>query len=143
MKIRTVLPAVAATMIMSVAGIAVAESGGVHASAAAATEAAVSQDRNNQDRRDRDRNRDRRDRDQQRVIPNQTSTFGAGQVTIERDRARATVASGAAASAPGATSASSTVDAYGETTRQGSSADIYGNSTANADEPRRERRRPQ
>ena len=129
MKIRTILPAAAAAVLMTVAGAAAAEaqSSGAYAGAAAQS----------QDRRD-DRRDDRRER---RERPNQSSTYGAGSVETSRDGTRARVASGGQASGSGNTSAASTVDAYGETTRDGSSADIYGDSVANADDAR-ERRRP-
>jgi hypothetical protein len=131
MKIRTILPAVAATVLMTVAGAAATEA---QTSGAYGQSAAQSQ----QDRRD-ERRQDRRDRRDQ-AVSSSSSTYGAGQVETSRDRTRATVVSGGEARGPGSTSASSTVDAYGETYRDGSSADIYGGSTANANEPRRERR---
>ncbi len=133
MKIRTILPMAAAAVVMSVAGIASADT----YAAASASEAASPQDRRDRDDDRRDRNRDRRER----AVQSSSSTYGAGQVETSRDRSRATVVSGGQASGPGATSATSTVDAYGETTRDGSSADIFGGSTANANEPRAERRR--
>ena len=141
MNIRTVLPAVAATVMMTLAGAATAQGSSTEAATIGAAEASVQQHRDDQNRRDR--NRDRRHRNTQQVMPNQSSTYGAGQVVTTRDGARATVATGGQASGMGSTSASSTVDAYGETTRDGSNADIYGASTANANEPRPERRRPQ
>ncbi len=138
MKIRTILPAVAATMLFTVAGASAAQGIDAGASAGAAAEAAQQQSRRDRNDDRRERNRDRREQ----VIPNQSSTYGAGQVETDRNSTRATVVSGGQASGTGSTSATSTVDAYGETTRNGTSADIYGGSTANADEARPERRRP-
>ncbi|MDP3495984.1 MAG: hypothetical protein Q8R82_22970 [Hyphomonadaceae bacterium] len=61
---------------------------------------------------------------------NSATTYGSGAVTTTRDSANAAVTSGGSASGSGVQSTGSTVDAYGETTRDGSNADIYGNSTA-------------
>lgn len=130
MKIRTILPAAAAAVLMTVAGAAAAEA---QSSGAYGQSAAQAQ----QDRRD-DRRQERRDR---RERPNQSSTYGAGSVETSRDGTRARVASGGQASGSGNATTSSTVDAYGETTRDGSSADIYGASDARATDAR-ERRRP-
>lgn len=68
-------------------------------------------------------------------------TRGSGEVNVDRRRARANVQTSGRATGPGSNSASSTVDAYGEVTRDGGYADIYGNSTAEARErrPRRDR----
>lgn len=138
MKIRAIIPAIAATMLFTVAGAASAQGGEAGAYATTSSEAAQQQSRRDRDDNRRDRNRDRREQ----TVPNQSSTYGAGQVETNRNSTRATVISGGQASGTGSTSASSTVDAYGETTRNGTSADIYGGSTANADEARPERRRP-
>jgi hypothetical protein len=46
------------------------------------------------------------------------------------------VTSGASASGTGAQYSGTTVDAYGETNRQGSSADIYGDSVAESGQRR-------
>jgi hypothetical protein len=61
---------------------------------------------------------------------NSATTYGSGAVSTTRSGANAGVTSGGAASGSGVQSTGSTVDAYGETTRDGSNADIYGDSTA-------------
>ncbi len=71
---------------------------------------------------------------------NASTTFGTGAINTTPDSASAAVSTGAAASGQGVQSTSSTVDAFGETTRQGSNADVFGDSTASSGE--RPRRRP-
>jgi len=65
---------------------------------------------------------------------NSASTYGSGAVTTTRDSANVGVTTGAAASGAGANRAGSTIDAYGETTKQGSNADLYGDSAAQSGE---------
>jgi hypothetical protein len=85
------------------------------------------------ERRD-DRRDDRRDRrgESTTTAPSSTSTYGSGAINTTRDGASVGVTSGAAASGSGALTSGTTVDAYGETTRDGSSADMYGSSGATA-----------
>lgn len=73
--------------------------------------------------------RDRHERRTATTPAPAASTYGSGSVYTDRDNTSAAVTSGGAATGTGANT-SSTVDAYGETTRSGTSADIYGNSTA-------------
>jgi hypothetical protein len=152
MKMRTVIPAAVASAVLGLAGAATAQSvGAVGAGVANASDrgavasglvgAAVEapQDRRD-DRRERNRDRRNRDREAQQPQPNATSTYGAGSVYTDRNSTSAAVTSGGSASGSGVASTSSTVDAYGETSREGTSADIYGNSTATVGQtPRRPR----
>ena len=71
---------------------------------------------------------------------NTATTFGTGAINTTRNSANAAVSTGGAASGQGVQSTSSEVDAYGETTRQGSNADVYGNSTATSGQTPRPRR---
>ncbi len=158
MKIRTIIPAAIATAVLGLAGAASAQTAGAAGVGAAAAnnhgaiasgysgaQSAMPQDR--QDRRDR--NRDRRDgRDRDNTPPatapvGATSTYGAGAVYTDRNSTSAGVTSGGSASGPGVSSTTSTVDAYGETGRNGTSADIYGNSTATTGQTPAPRTRPQ
>lgn len=152
MTIKHITPVVAAAAVLGFAGVASAQvagsigagvagadNRGAIASGVAASHAEAAQER-------RDDRRARRDRDRSRhadtVQPNTTSTYGTGAVYTDRNSTSAAVSSGGTASGTGVNSTSSTVDAYGETSRDGASADIYGNSTATSgEEPRR--RRPQ
>lgn len=63
---------------------------------------------------------------------NTATTYGAGAVYTDRNSTSAGVTSGALATGTGSQRTTSTVDAYGETGRNGTSADIYGNSTASS-----------
>lgn len=82
----------------------------------------------------------RRDRNGQAITGNTSTTFGTGAINTTRNSASAAVSTGGAASGTGVQSTSSSVDAFGETNRQGSNADIYGNSTATSGETPRPRR---
>jgi hypothetical protein len=77
-----------------------------------------------------DRKKNRKDRHGDAAAANSASTYGSGAVSTTRGSANAGVTSGGAASGSGTQSTGTTVDAYGETTKDGSSADIYGDSTA-------------
>jgi hypothetical protein len=82
-----------------------------------------------------ERRADRNDRRKSRhsgaaASANSASTYGSGAVSTTRNSANAGVTTGGAASGQGVQSTGSTVDAYGETTKDGSNADIYGDSTA-------------
>ena len=75
---------------------------------------------------------------------NTATTFGTGAITTDRNSANAAVSTGGTASGQGVQSTSSEVDAYGGTNRQGSNADVYGNSTASSGQrPAPAPRRPQ
>ena len=142
MKTRTVIPAALAAAVLGLAGAASAQTAGAAGAGAAAAnnsgaiaggvsgaQAEAAQERRE---RNRDRREDRmRDRNPEAPAPlGATSTYGAGAVYTDRNSTSAGVTSGASASGPGVSSTTSTVDAYGETSRDGSSADIYGNSAA-------------
>lgn len=86
-----------------------------------------------EDRRDRRAHRDRKR--VEAASPNSASTYGSGAVYTSRRNSSAAVTTGGSASGTGSQAAGSTVDVYGETTRDGSSADVYGDSTATS-EPR-------
>lgn len=85
---------------------------------------------------------DKQDRRRGRVTSpaeaaNSASTYGAGALSTTRDSANVGVTTGGSAAGSGSQSAGSTVDAYGETTRDGSNADLYGDSTAQSGDQRR------
>ena len=78
--------------------------------------------------------RDRRDRRATRPGVNTATTHSSGAVYTDRRSGSAAVTTGGTASGSGVQSAGSTVDAYSETTRDGSSADMYGDSAATSGE---------
>lgn len=78
----------------------------------------------------RDARREGRDASTRAPEANTASTYGAGSVYTDRNSTSAGVTSGGIATGTGSQATSSTVDAYGETSRDGASADIYGSSTA-------------
>lgn len=85
----------------------------------------------------RDRAADRRDRREPVAQgAGSTSTYGTGAVYTDRNRASGSATTGASATGAGRNSAGSTIDIYGETTRQGSNAEVFGDSTATANPPR-------
>lgn len=88
------------------------------------------------DRNDRAERRDRRDREPVAVGAGSTTTYGTGAVYTDRNRASGSATTGASATGTGRNSAGSTIDIYGETTRQGSNAEVFGDSTATANPPR-------
>jgi hypothetical protein len=80
-----------------------------------------------------DRTRDRRDRmstGQTTPEVNAAQTNSSGALYTTRRSAAVGVTTNGSASGAGQQSTTSTVDAYGETTRDGSSADLFGDSTA-------------
>lgn len=84
---------------------------------------------------------ERQGRNAPMVDANTATTFGTGAIYTDRNTASGAVSTGGTASGTGAQSTSSNVGAYGETTRQGSTADVYGDSTAQS-QPRQQQRRP-
>lgn len=78
------------------------------------------------------RDQRRQQRAQRRQGGNSSSTYGSGSIYTDRNRATGGVTSGGTATGTGAQSSSTAVDAYGSTTRQGSNAEVYGDSTANS-----------
>lgn len=155
MKLKHLAPVIGATMIMS-GGVAAAQTtatGAIGAGVATATNDGATtagatiggtvsqsvQERNEDRRNNRDRNRGRRaadanrsgtDTSTQAPTANTSTTYGAGAVYTDRNSTSAGVTSGGMATGTGSQSTSSTVDAYAETGRTATSADIYGNSTA-------------
>lgn len=128
MKTTVIIPALVGALILggATASVAQSTSGAYgHGVAAAGREGAVA--RGTVGAREH-----RRDRPEHPVsTAPSTSTYGSGAVYTDRRNSRAAVTSGGAAMGPNAAT-STTVDAYGETTRDGSSADIYGSSSATA-----------
>ena len=115
------------------AGSAEASPSGASAGGMTAGEAAS---RGDERRADKARKHDRHGSRTSPTEANSASTYGSGAVNTTRDSASAGVTTGGQASGSGSQSAGSTVDAYGDTTRQGSSADIYGDSAAQSGAPR-------
>lgn len=138
MRIKYMLGALSAVALMgtpalaqSTAGGGVAASGPEGSVAGGATAGTAGQsDHGKKTKRHRDR-ADRADRAADRAA-NSSSTYGAGSVYTDRDRATGGVTSGGSASGTGPQSSSTAVDAYGSTTKQGSDAEVYGDSTANS-----------
>lgn len=89
----------------------------------------------------RDRMRDeRRDdrRDRRSDAPstaNSASTYGSGTVYTDRNRATGGVTAGGSASGTGSQRTGTTIDAYGQTTREGSTAEVFGDATAESSNP--------
>jgi hypothetical protein len=151
MTFKKTIPALVACFALGGAGAALAQSGqqntsgAVGAGAAATTPqgasaggmaAGSSANRSWDHRADKQQNRQERRAEQRAKTPhaNSASTYGSGAVTTTRDSANVGVTTGGAASGAGANRAGSTIDAYGETTRQGSNADLYGDSAAQSGE---------
>lgn len=74
----------------------------------------------------------RRQQRMQRRQGNSSSTYGSGTIYTDRNRATGGVTAGGTATGTGRQSSSTAVDAYGSTTRDGSTAEVYGDSTANS-----------
>lgn len=87
-----------------------------------------------QDRMRRDRGGDRSAERAERAPSNSASTYGSGSIYTDRRRASGAVAAGGRASGSGPQAASSAIDAYGATDRNGSSAEVYGDSSATSGE---------
>jgi hypothetical protein len=141
MKISHAIPVAAACLIMGGATVAVAadqQAGATAGSSAEGTAAAgkhgavargvIGSDASAKERRDRHNRRATRPQ------VNSATTYGTGAVYTDRRSGSAAVNTGGTASGSGVQSAGSTVDAYSETTRDGSSADMYGDSVATSGE---------
>lgn len=89
--------------------------------------------------RQRDRQQSRQDRRERRddapATANSASTYGSGTIYTDRNRASGGVTAGGSASGTGSQSTGTTVDAYGQTTRDGSTAEVFGDSTAESTNP--------
>lgn len=115
----------------STAGGGVAASGREGSVAGGAT--AGTADQAEQHHKKMKKRHDRSDRAADRAAErNSASTYGAGSVYTDRDKATGAVTSGGSASGTGAQSTTSSVDAYGSTTKDGSEGEVYGDSTANS-----------
>ena len=102
-----------------------------HGSVAVGT-TAETQDRMH--RRHRDNRQDGARTEQEPREPvNSASTYGAGSVYTDRYRATGAVAAGGRASGTGYQASSSAVDAYGSTDRNGSTGEVYGDSSATSE----------
>ncbi len=71
---------------------------------------------------------------------NTATTFGTGAIFTDRRTASGAVSTGGTASGSGQQNTSSSVEAYGETTREGSNAEVFGDSDAQS-QPRQPRPR--
>ncbi|WP_309643039.1 hypothetical protein [Phenylobacterium sp.] len=141
MKFNSTIPVIAACLAMGGASFAVAGEKQAGASAksygagtaAAGRDGAVARGVNGSDASTtaRDR-RDRRGSREEGV--NSATTHGSGAVYTTRRGASAAVTTGGSASGRGVQSTGSTVDAYAETNRDGSNADVYGDSVATSGE---------
>lgn len=150
MTIKTTIPALVACLALGTAGGAIAQTqsntagtigagvanagpGGATAGGLTAGGAMNSQSAGRSEQRGSREDRKDRRRGGQATSPapaNSTSTYGSGAVYTDRNNASAGVTSGASASGSGVQSSGTSIEAYGETTRSGSNADIYGDSTA-------------
>ncbi|HKT76650.1 MAG TPA: hypothetical protein VJQ78_07940 [Sphingobium sp.] len=63
---------------------------------------------------------------------NSASTYGSGTIYTDRHRATGGVTAGGSASGTGSQSTSTSIDAYGSTDRNGSTGEVYGDSTADS-----------
>jgi hypothetical protein len=136
MKTIVVIPAIAACLVLGGATASIAQqpqsTAGAYGAgtAAAGRDGAVARGVTGTDASERAGHRkDRNRRDRSATAAPSSSTYGSGAVYTNRNSSSAAVTSGGAATGPNAAT-STTVDAYGETTKDGSSADIYGNSNA-------------
>jgi hypothetical protein len=131
MRITSMFATVAAAGLLSAtAGAQTTAGGGVSAStpqgsvAGGATGGTMSQGK--QKRQDRMSKRD------QRQSGSSSSTYGAGSIYTDRTKATGGVAAGGTATGSGATSSGTSVDAYGSTDRNGSTGEVFGDSSANS-----------
>lgn len=85
------------------------------------------------DKRDRKSHADRKaDR---AASANSSSTYGSGSVYTDRNRATGAVTAGGTATGTGSQASSTSIDAYGSTTKSGSEGEVYGDSTATSTVP--------
>ncbi|KXU32294.1 hypothetical protein A0J57_11000 [Sphingobium sp. 22B] len=80
----------------------------------------------------RHKREDRRDS----ATSNSASTYGSGTIYTDKNRATGGVTAGGSASGTGSQSTSTSIDAYGSTDRNGSTGEVYGDSTADSTNPR-------
>lgn len=139
MRSKFIIAAITAAGLLGTSAIAqTAAGGGVTASGkkgSVAGGAGVAQAQPQDAKRDK-RRQNRAERAERREQPaNAASTYGSGTVYTDRNTATGGVTAGGNASGTGAQSTSTAIDAYGSTTREGSDAEVYGDSTANSGNP--------
>jgi hypothetical protein len=137
MRKSTIMAAIAAAGLLGTSAIAqTTAGGGVSASGPQGSVAGGASAGTNEQPQMSQRDKRRQGRAERRA-GNSSSTYGAGSTYTDRNRATGAVAAGGTATGTGRQSSSTTVDAYGSTTRDGSTAEVYGDSTANSgDRPR-------
>lgn len=86
-----------------------------------------------QDRMRQRDNRAERGAERARRAANSASTYGAGSVYTDRNRATGAVAAGGRATGSGSQASSSSINAYGATDRNGSTGEVYGDASATSD----------
>lgn len=82
---------------------------------------------------------DRQDRGQQpdrTAAANSASTYGSGSVYTDRQHATGAVTAGGSAAGTGSQASGTSIDAYGSTDRNGSSGEVYGDSSATSTNPK-------
>lgn len=133
MRSKFIIAAIAAAGLMGTSAIAqTAAGGGVTASGnkgSVAGGAGMAQAQPQDAKRDK-RRQDRAERREQ--TGNAASTYGSGTVYTDRNTATGGVTAGGNASGSGAQSTSTAIDAYGSTTKDGSEAEVFGDSTADS-----------
>lgn len=136
MRNKFIIAAITAAGILGTSAIAqTAAGGGVTASGkkgSVAGGAGMAQAQPQDAKRDK-RDKRREDRAERREqTGNAASTHGSGTVYTDRNTATGGVTAGGNASGSGAQSTSTAIDAYGSTTRDGSEAEVFGDSTADS-----------
>jgi len=130
-----VLPAVSAALLFS--GVAVAQStaGGATAGSSPTGSIAAGGTAGTADPAKHKRHKASRPERAAERQANSASTYGSGSVYTDRDRATGAVSAGGSASGTGSQATSTSIDAYGSTTKQGSEGEVYGDSTATSTNP--------
>jgi len=138
MRIGIIIASAAAAGLLGTGAMAQTTAGGGQTSATADGAAAeggtmgrAQQHRHQQKMRDHRRDRS----DDGTGAANSASTYGSGSIYTDRRHATGSVAAGGSASGTGDQATSSSVDAYGSVTRQGSDGEVYGDSTATSTTP--------
>jgi hypothetical protein len=91
---------------------------------------------NDKGARKHDGKRHKRDDRRGSATSNSASTYGSGTIYTDKNRATGGVSAGGSASGTGSQSTSTSIDAYGSTDRNGSTGEVYGDSTADSTNPR-------
>ena len=121
---RTILiGSILALSMASTSAIAQSAAAGRHGAAADSGQERMHRHRNNgQDNRQAER--------APRTPTNSASTYGAGSVYTDRYHSSGAVTAGGRARGTGSQASSSSIDAYGSTDRNGSTGEVYGDSSA-------------